>query len=152
MVPDKAPEVGLQPDLQVPPHVRVAWLLSLYLPAGQLRQTLDAEAPVAVWNMPAPQSVQVLAPTVAEYVLALQPTHVPEATAGLYVPAAHAAQGPPAGPLCPTGHWQLPSAVLALGELSVLGQAVHSAEPIASLYGIFISQRAEVPRGDVSLP
>lgn len=133
MVPDNAPEVGLQPDAHVPPHVRVACLLSLYLPVSHLKQTLDAEAPVVVWYMPGPQSVQVLAPAVAEYVLALQLTHVPDASAVLYSPAAHAAHGPASGPLCPTGHWQLLRALLPLGELSVLGQAVHSADPIVSL-------------------
>ncbi len=83
MVPDSVPDVGLQPDAHVPPHVRVACLLSLNVPAGHCAQTLAAEAPVAAWNRPGPQSVQELAPAAAAYVLAPQLTHGPGAGAGL---------------------------------------------------------------------
>ncbi len=63
MVPDVAPEDGVQPELQLdPPHVRVA--PALYLPASQSVQT---EAPAAKY-LPASHSLHVDAPSMSEKV------------------------------------------------------------------------------------
>jgi hypothetical protein len=56
IVPDVAPEDGVQPDPQLdPPHVRVAPVTvgALYLPASQFVQTVDA---MAAEYLPATQS------------------------------------------------------------------------------------------------
>jgi hypothetical protein len=83
MVPDVAPDDGVQPELQFdpPPHVRVAAVFvssqlvqiveavaAVYLPASQFVQTVDA---IAAEYLPATQSVHTEAPA-AEYLPATQ--------------------------------------------------------------------------------
>jgi hypothetical protein len=61
MLPDVAPEDGVQPEPQfVPLHVRVASVSALYLPASQFVQIVEA---VAAEYLPASQSVQTAAET-----------------------------------------------------------------------------------------
>jgi hypothetical protein len=75
IVPDVAPEDGVQPDPQLdPPHVRVAPVTvgALYLPDSQFVQTVDAMTPE---YLPATQSSQpsmLFSPSFAENVPAGQ--------------------------------------------------------------------------------
>ncbi len=52
MVPDVAPDDGMHPSLQVPPHLRVVTATE-YFPASQFVQTVDA---MAAEYLPATQS------------------------------------------------------------------------------------------------
>jgi hypothetical protein len=68
MVPDDAPDDGVQPEPQfVPPHVRVGTVTpgALYLPASQSVQTVDA---VPAEYFPAPHNVQEALPLLLLYV------------------------------------------------------------------------------------
>ena len=76
--------------------------------AGQLRQEPTAEAARVAEYVPAPQSV-----------------HSAEPMPLLYVPATHAEQDPPSGPVFPGSHRQLLGRLLPLGELEFSGQDVH---------------------------
>ena len=60
MVPDVAPEDGVQPEPQFePPHVRVASiLLALNLPAAQLLHEAELVCAVEAENLPAAQLLQ----------------------------------------------------------------------------------------------
>jgi hypothetical protein len=60
--------------------------------------------------------------------------HSPEPEAFLYVPTAHAAHGPPSGPVYPALHAQSVAAVLPAGASACAGQAWHSALPAVSWY------------------
>ncbi len=72
MLPDVAPDDGVQPELHVdPPHVRDATVSALYLPAWQLVQF---GAPWKDTNLPASQFVQTVEAT-AEYLPAWQRSH-----------------------------------------------------------------------------
>ena len=66
-----------------------------------------------------------VAPVAAEYVSAPQSVHAALPAAGLYFPAAHAAHGPPFGPVEPAAHsctTQSLSASLPAGERLPAGQ------------------------------
>ena len=52
----------------------------------------------------------------------------------LCLPAAHAAHGPPSGPVEPALHVQFVEAVLPSGELDLAAHAVHASLPDAALY------------------
>ena len=52
----------------------------------------------------------------------------------LYIDAAHAAHGPPSGPVFPTLHRQPAERVLPLAEEAFAGQLVQAVEPVVSLY------------------
>ena len=70
MVPDVAPEDGVQPELQFdpPPHVRVAAVFV----SSQLVQIVEA---VAAVYLPASQFVQTVDAMAAEYLPATQSSH-----------------------------------------------------------------------------
>jgi hypothetical protein len=91
MVPDDAPDVGVQPEPQfVPPHVRVAAAAkTLYLPAWQSAQVDSTVAPTASENLPAPQTMHMLeefAPVVVEYLPATQLVQTVKASVAEYLP------------------------------------------------------------------
>ena len=70
MVPDVAPDDGVQPEPQFdPPHVRDAAVRALYLPASQLVQIVED---VAAVYLPASQFVQTVDAMAAEYLPATQ--------------------------------------------------------------------------------
>ena len=84
MVPDVAPEDGVQPELQFePPHVRVASVSALYLPASQFVQIVEA---VAAEYLPASQFSQAADPDVA---LNLPATQDEQSPSGPVKPALH---------------------------------------------------------------
>ena len=85
MVPDVAPDDGVQPEPQFdPPHVRDAAVRALYLPASQLVQIVED---VAVVYLPASQFVQTVDAMAAEYLPATQSSHAVLAkSATLHVP------------------------------------------------------------------
>jgi hypothetical protein len=75
MVPEVVPEDSVQSDAQVPnmvPHVRLATAFTPAVPGVQLVQA-EAAFPE---NLPAMQSVQVLAPTESENLPAAQAVHL----------------------------------------------------------------------------
>ena len=57
--------------------------------------------------------------------------HAALPVAVLYLPAAHAVQVPPSGPVKPTLHVQAARAELASGELELVGQAPHVVATVA---------------------
>jgi hypothetical protein len=77
MVPDVAPNDGVQPEPQfAPPHVRVSTAkAALYLPASQLVQTVDAGAPE---YLPASQLVQTGSATAPRLQVPVKPLLTPE--------------------------------------------------------------------------
>jgi hypothetical protein len=89
------------------------------LPAGEVEFDGQAmhvelpEAPTAVEYVPAPQSVQATDPV-----------------DDLYFPATHAAHGTPIGPIDPALQVQLVKAALPVGEVELVGQAVHDASAV----------------------
>jgi hypothetical protein len=90
MVPDVAPEDGVQPEPQFePPHVRVTSVSALYLPASQLSQPVLT--PDAALYLPASQLSQaVLTPDVSLYLPASQLSQaVLTPDVALYLPASH---------------------------------------------------------------
>jgi hypothetical protein len=95
----------------VGPENPVLQMLQLALPAGEEEfdgQAMHAEAPTAVEYVPSPQAVQLADPVDV-----------------LYLPATHAAHGPPFGPIAPALQVQLVKAPLPAGELDPAGQALH---------------------------
>jgi len=79
----------------------------------------------------------VVAATDVEYVPAPQLVHAAEPVVLLYEPAAHAAHGPPLGPVYPalqSATTQAALDVLATGEVKPAGHAVHDAVPDVPLY------------------
>ena len=75
---------------------------------GQAMHAEFVEAPTAVEYVPAPQSVQTADPVDV-----------------LYLPATHAAHGPPFGPVDPALQVQFVKAELPAGELEFDGQSLH---------------------------
>lgn len=69
---------------------------------------------------------------------------IAEPIAVLYVPARHAVQGPPFGPVKPRLHVQAAIAMLAAGELEAVGHAAQVAFPVWFLY-VVIAQAVHVP-------
>ena len=87
MVPDDAPDDGVQPEPQfVPPHVRVATAGALYLPALQSVQTVEA---VPAAYLPPPHSAQVEAAAAPENLPASQLVQTVEAVPAEYFPTSH---------------------------------------------------------------
>ncbi len=106
--------------------------------AGQVKQSVTADAAVFVEYVPDPQSV-----------------HAAEPVATLYFPATHAMHAPPSGPVKPTLQVQLAAVeqpvhdapelavqarhaaaavAPAVAEYFAAAQSVHAAEPVATLY------------------
>jgi hypothetical protein len=63
-----------------------------------------------------------------------QAMHSAEPVAALYVPASHAEQGPPSGPLYPALHWQAVFSVLPLSEVLFAAHGVQSPAPVAAYF------------------
>jgi hypothetical protein len=104
--------------------------------------------------LPAPQSVQDVAPVDAEYLPAAQLVHAAEPVTVLYCPAKQAVHGPPSGPENPALQTQAVAIVDAIGDCVYTGhaeqvfanvaptaaeyvlaaQSVHNAEPVIVLY------------------
>jgi hypothetical protein len=107
------------------------------VPAMQLMQVLDKEAPAVVEYMPALQLVQTEAPAAVEYVPALQLEH--EEPASEYLPAAQATQAArlpePAGDVFPAV--QLVQVVDEYAPTAVENlPAMHAVQTVAPLSGI----------------
>jgi hypothetical protein len=79
--------------------------LTPYFPAGQSAHTL-APSNEYVWAAQAVHTVGEVAPTVMEYVPAGQPVHNALPLSLLNLPATHAVQAPPSGPVYPMLHLQ----------------------------------------------
>jgi hypothetical protein len=78
-----------------------------------------------------------VAPVVVEYVPTAQSVHTALPVAILYLPAMHAVQEPPSGPVNPTLHVQAARAELEIGELELVGharQAVAIVAPVVVKY------------------
>ena len=78
------------------------------------------------------QGRQSVAPTVTEYLPVSQSVHVPESAKFLYLPATHAEQVPPLGPVTPVLHRQLAKRVLPAAEVEIVGQAKQAASTVAT--------------------
>lgn len=89
--------------------------------------------------------VQAVAPNVVEYVLAPQVVHVAEPVVVLYVPARHAEQTPPSGPVKPVSHGHTVSALPPAPEFD--GQFVQSCGPLVLLYVAVRHGQHEPPFG-----
>ena len=118
-------------------------------PAGPLypalqTHTVCAELPAGETAL-AGHGVQAVVPNVAEYVLAPQLVHVAEPVVVLYVPARHAEQTPPAGPVEPASHGHTVSAVPRAPEFA--GQLVQACAPLALLYVAATHAVHEPPSG-----
>ena len=103
-----------------------------YVPARQLLHALALFAPDTLEYLPARQLVHtlaLLAPDTLEYVPATQSVQARVPLLVLYLPATHAVQTPPLGPVNPALHVQAPTTVLELGELLFAGQDVHDPAP-----------------------
>jgi hypothetical protein len=85
-------------------------------PAAHATQSLAAVRPVAAWYVPAPHGAHAFAPE-----------------AFLNVPTAHAAHGPPSGPLQPAWHTQLVCGPLPLAELVPAGQGAQAPAVVAAV-------------------
>jgi len=105
--------------------------------------------------LPAPQSVQDVAPVDAEYLPAAQLVHSAEPVAALYVAAKQAVHATPSGPVCPRAQRQAETTVCPVADVTEFAgqvehdvsaeapvdaeylpepQSVHTAEPVAALY------------------
>ncbi len=70
----------------------------------------------------------------AEYVFGEHTSHACAPEAFLNLPASHATQGPPFGPVYPALQMQLVRVVLPTDEFEFAGQLVHAALPFVGLY------------------
>ena len=70
-------------------------------------------------------------PVSGEYFPAAHKLHSAEPLTPLYVPGAHAAQGPPCGPVKPRRHWQFAIALLPAAESECAGHAWHVDSAVA---------------------
>jgi hypothetical protein len=84
--------------------------------------------------LPAAQSVQDVAPSVAENLPAAQLVHVAVPVTVLYVAAKQAVHATPSGPVNPGLQTQLVKALLPAVELEFPGQAAHVEAPVAVEY------------------
>ncbi len=97
-----------------------------------LQQSATSLLPLADWK-PAGQVVHCTTP-LAEYVFGAHTSQTAVPDAFLNVPATHAGQGPPFGPVNAGLQEQLVMVVLPTDEFEFAGQLVHAALPIAFLY------------------
>ena len=88
-----------------------------YVPAGHSWQVLELDAPSSGENLPEGQLLQASDPTTV-----------------LYLPAAHAKQAPPSGPVEPAMQTQSNTVLLPAGELEPEGQLMQASDPTAVLY------------------
>ena len=121
-------------------------VLALYLPAGQLEQVppsgpvkpalhVHDEAAVlpAVEWLSDGHAVQVdsdVALAAAEYLPAVHVLQASVPVLALYLPAGHAVQSPPSGPVKPALHVHDDAAVLPAGELESVGHAPLDPVPV----------------------
>jgi hypothetical protein len=102
--------------------------------APQSMHVLAKEAPTVAEYLPAPQSTQELAtvaPVVIRYLPAPQLVHATSPVTTLYLPAAHAPQGPPFDPVNPTLQIQANKVTLPPGDTESDGQFTQVPTPVA---------------------
>ena len=80
------------------------------------------------------QSANALVALLRVVVLAEQLLQAAEPAAALYCPTAHAAHGPPFGPVCPASHRHASGAVLAAALVEFDAQCAHAALPLAAFH------------------